>query len=100
MLWAELQGREVSSAHCPLSGHNVLSGAPEGLGTQPHWGLILMPGEQGKVLGFFRGYWGWKEKAGEGVPIMTQQVKNPTSIHEDMVSSPDLAQRVGDPVLP
>ena len=35
-----------------------------------------------------------------GVPIMAQQVKNPTSIHEDLDSIPGLTQQVKDLVLP
>ena len=34
------------------------------------------------------------------VPIVTQQVTNPTSIHEDVGSIPGLAQWVEDTVLP
>ena len=35
-----------------------------------------------------------------GVPVVAQQVKNLTSIHEDVGSIPALAQRVKDPVFP
>ena len=35
-----------------------------------------------------------------GVPIMAQQLMNPTSIHEDKGLIPGLAQLAKDPVLP
>ena len=34
-----------------------------------------------------------------GIPVVAQQLVNPTSIHEDVGSFPDLAQWVGDLVL-
>ena len=35
-----------------------------------------------------------------GVPVVAQQVKNPTNIHEDVGSVPDLAHWVKDLALP
>ena len=43
-------------------------------------------------------YWFWKSPL--GVAIVAQQVKNPTSIHKDVSSTPDLAQWVKDLALP
>ena len=41
-----------------------------------------------------------KKKVRLGVPIVAQQVKNPTSIHEDAGLIPGFAQWLKDPALP
>ena len=40
------------------------------------------------------------ERGPEGVHVVVQQIKNPTSIHEDRGSIPGLTQGVKDLVLP
>ena len=41
-----------------------------------------------------------KDEINQGVPVVAQWVKNPTSIHENVGSTPGLAQWFKDPVLP
>ena len=36
----------------------------------------------------------------QGIPVVAQQIKNPTGIHMDMGLLPGLIQGVKDPVLP
>ena len=45
------------------------------------------------------GDWSLKERQW-GVPLVAQRVKNPTSIHEDVGSTPGLAQWAKEPALP
>ena len=40
------------------------------------------------------------ENCGSRVPVVAQQVKNPTSIHEDSGLIPGLSKWVKDPALP
>ena len=41
-----------------------------------------------------------KKKKDEGVPVVAQWIKDPTSINEDAGSIPDLIQWIKDPALP
>ena len=43
---------------------------------------------------------GYIKEAARGVPVVAQQVKNPTSTHEDAGSIPGLTQWVEDLALP
>ena len=43
---------------------------------------------------------GEEQEGAEGVPVVAQQVKNPTDSHDDAVSIPGLAQWVKDLALP
>ena len=42
---------------------------------------------------------GYIKEAARGVPVVAQQVKNPTSTHEDAGSVPGLAHWVKDPAV-
>ena len=52
------------------------------------------PLERNHLLGLF-----WKRYSMSGVPIVAQQIKDPTSIHEDVSSIPGFAQWAKVPVL-
>ena len=42
----------------------------------------------------------WSSNISLGVPVVVQQVKNPTSIHEDVGSVPGFTKWVKDPTWP
>ena len=90
------QGRDRAShffSH-PINRHRFLSN----LGTNLRFRKVT----RFMMISTLLSVWSFQKKKGGGklgVPIVVQQVKNPTSIHEDVGSIPGLTQRVKDLAL-